>query len=356
MTDPLEIGVATDVGQVRTENQDHYCVLATDPATEAGRKGTMVVVADGMGGHSGGQVASHTAIDAITETFLKTEKSSLRDILEEAIFAGNRAVREKAQDDAKIRDMGTTCVALLVRGEHVVTAHLGDSRCYMFRGGDAEVVTRDHTYLNQLIDIGLLTPEDAEGHPDKNIITRCVGMSDDLEIEFNHRQLLEGDVFLMCSDGLSNLVRMDEMHQLIGEMAPQEACDRLVAMANDRGGDDNITVAIVRVNTIPAVAEDLAALDRELEYSAESTPVITNSDVDRTVTDDALRPSDVAPDADTEEIPSQSSGESPDLEDTRPITRPDSERRPGRAVSPWYWLIGVEIVLLIVLQFWIDRY
>ncbi|MCA9322661.1 MAG: Stp1/IreP family PP2C-type Ser/Thr phosphatase [Planctomycetes bacterium] len=372
MTEFLEIAVKTDVGRVRSENQDHYCVLEPDGSDAGRRKGSLVVVADGMGGHTGGTVASHTAVDAIEEAFKASELVSMHEILESLIIAGNRAVRTKAEANPQMRDMGTTCVSLLARGRHVVVAHLGDSRCYMFRGDRAEIVTRDHTYLNELVDIGLLTPEQAEGHPDKNIITRCVGMSAKLEIEFNHRVVEPGDAFLMCSDGLSNFVKTDELLQLISKHSAEETCARLVKLANDRGGDDNITVAVIKVHNPPAIDDDLAKLDdEELQYSSKVTPVIRRDEIGASNVDSEADTAEGTrrPEIDTEEMerPNVASPD-PSLEDTVPIRARKKNDRAGdrneresdgprlSGLSPWYWLIGAEILLLVILQFWINRY
>ena len=167
-----------------------------------------------------------------------------------AIDRANAAVRTKAAQDVTLRNMGTTCVALVLRGHRAQVAHIGDSRAYLFREGAAEQITRDHTYLNDLIEIGLLTPERARNHPERNIITRCIGMSDALQVDFNSRDLQPGDVFLLCTDGLYNYVEGDEMRRLAQTLTAKAACEALLKLANSRGGEDNITCLIVKVTAL----------------------------------------------------------------------------------------------------------
>lgn len=361
MAERVEIAVDTHVGMVRSENQDHFCVVAATNEEEERTKGYLIVVADGMGGHTGGSIASQTTTSAIVEAFKSSRLVTMRDLLEESILASNEAVKNKQQENIQLKDMGTTCVSALIRGRSVVVAHLGDSRCYMFRGDEDQQVTRDHTYLNELIDIGLLTPEQAEGHPDKNIITRCVGMSTKLEIEFNRREIQSGDILCMCSDGLSNFVTMRECGEVVRAMEPAAACRKLIDMANERGGDDNITVAVVKINEVPPEDKDLAKLDQEqmMQMSAQMTPIIKREDLDPELLDES--------EADTAEgvprPPQSERSEHTGRYDVAVLQGELAGHSGGRAETArtavnkvpaisrgWYWLIGAEIALLIVLQ------
>ncbi len=360
MTDKVEIAIKTHVGMVRSENQDHFGVYRPSGPEEESRKGHFVVVADGMGGHSGGQIASQTAADAMVSTFKNSKLQTMQELLEESILAGNEAVKSKQESNPQLREMGTTCVNALVRGESIMVAHLGDSRCYMFRGSEDSQVTRDHTYLNELIDIGLLTPEQADGHPDKNIITRCVGMSQRLEIDYNHRSIERGDIFAMCSDGLSNFVTIEEVGQVVRKHEPEEACELLIKMANERGGDDNITVAVIRINEIPEEDDDLARLDaeRRSQINADRTPVIKRDDLDPSLTEDS--------EADTAEGSPRPQTRHMALQDltdselstatTQPIPGRGKAGALGNANRAWFWLIGAEVLALLLLQFWIGRF
>ncbi len=367
MADKVEIAVETHVGMVRSENQDHFCVAIASGEDEERKKGHLVVVADGMGGHTGGSIASQTTTAAILETFKSSTQSTMRDLIEESILASNEAVKAKQNENVQLKDMGTTCVAALIRGTTFVVGHLGDSRCYMYRGDEDEQVTRDHTYLNELIDIGLLTPEQAEGHPDKNIITRCVGMSTRLEIDFNHRNLELGDIICICSDGLSNFVGMAETGEVVRSMPSKEACLKLIDLANERGGDDNITVAVIKIHAFPAEDKNLKQLDEEqfLQCNAQMTPIIKRDDLDPSLLEDS--------EADTAEgVPRPPSNNRSDhtgrydvailkgAEASGVDLGADTIRDIGSKTSGisvgWYWLIGAEVVLLVILQFLIGKF
>jgi len=255
--DDVEVGFVSHVGMVRNENQDSYGYFEPEDETELRRKGRVLIVCDGMGGHNGGTIASRTTVDAMLRTVSASRQETPRALLLEAISTANHQVREKGMSDPELRNMGTTCVAMVLRGKRVEIANVGDSRCYVFRKGQGEQVTRDHTYLNDLVDIGLMTPEAARKHPERNIITRCVGMSDELQIDFVRREVLPGDVFLLCSDGLYNHVEDHEMLGVVSELGAQAACQALVDLANKRGGEDNITVAVLKVNEIPSIFDGL---------------------------------------------------------------------------------------------------
>jgi PPM family protein phosphatase len=266
VSDDVEFDAQTDKGMVRSENQDRTGVWVDGKEETAREQGRLFVVCDGMGGHNGGSVASATAVEALVASFRESTHRGVKRRLGYAIDRANAAVRTKAAQDLTLRNMGTTCVALVLRGHRAQVAHIGDSRAYLFRKGAAEQITRDHTYLNDLIEIGLLTPDRARNHPERNIITRCIGMSDALQIDYNSRDLLPGDVFLLCTDGLYNYVEGDEMRKLVEALPPRQACETLLKLANTRGGEDNITCLIVKVKALhpeqPSdVAEDATPID-----------------------------------------------------------------------------------------------
>ncbi|MFT7616575.1 MAG: serine/threonine protein phosphatase PrpC [Planctomycetota bacterium] len=365
MAEKVEIAVETHVGMVRAENQDHFCVLPAKGSADEMSKGHLVVVADGMGGHTGGSIASQTTTGAILEAFDSSKMETMRDLLEESVLASNEAVKAKQQKNIQLKDMGTTCVAALFRGSALMVAHLGDSRCYMHRGDQNEQVTRDHTYLNELIDIGLLTEEQAEGHPDKNIITRCVGMSTNLEIDFNRRTLEPGDIISICSDGLSNFVSMDECGEVVRELAPKEACLKLIEMANERGGDDNITVAVILIHELPPEDKDLLRRDEEqmLLCNAKMTPIIKRDDLN--LDDSEADTAKGHPRPNTSNRKSEQTGRY-DVAFLEPgetskvnltaETVTGLGQNSSNATAGWYWVIGAEVLLLIVLQMMIGQY
>jgi PPM family protein phosphatase len=265
--DDLDYGAQTDKGMVRSENQDrtgHWIHEMPEAASENGR---LYVVCDGMGGHNGGSVASSTAVEALVANFRESTHRGVKRRLGYAIERANAAVRTKAAQDVALRNMGTTCVALVIRGRRAQVAHIGDSRAYRFRGGKVEQITHDHTYLNDLIEIGLLTPERAKNHPERNIITRCIGMSDALQVDFNSRDVQVGDVFLLCTDGLYNYVEGEEMARVVDSLSAADACDALLRLANSRGGEDNITCLVVKVRSL-----DLTQPADLAEDATPSTP------------------------------------------------------------------------------------
>ena len=237
-----EMGTATDTGVVRTENQDSIDICYT--ADKAWR---LMIVCDGMGGHAGGQKASSMAVKVIGEEFnRRIDDLNAHEALHDAIIEANRAIFQEAQRHPELKGMGTTCVVLAVKEDKAYIAHVGDSRIYRIRPKVVERMTKDHSSVQKLVDGGLLSEEEAEDHPDSNILHRCIGAREELEPEIKQEEHIEkGDRYLLCSDGLTSLV--DD--QIIAAMAmmcpPQEAVDKLIALAKDRGGHDNISVQIL---------------------------------------------------------------------------------------------------------------
>lgn len=223
---------ATDVGRVREGNEDAFLVL--DP---------LFVVADGMGGARGGEVASNLAVDTIRRLFERSE-GSLTEQVEEA----NRTVFERSQQDREVSGMGTTLTAALVEGGRARLAHVGDSRAYLFRDGELHLVTEDHTLVRRMVQEGEISAEEAETHPHRNILTRVLGVDGAVVVDEGLLDLREGDRILLCTDGLSGMVGAGEIAAILGGTRdPQEAADRLVAAANRAGGVDNITAVILDV-------------------------------------------------------------------------------------------------------------
>jgi len=224
-------GERTDVGRGRPENEDSHLV---DP--EDG----LYAVADGMGGHRAGEVASATAIDALKTAYLGGQR------LDEAVGAANAAVFAKAAEDAALRGMGTTLTAIALHDSTAELGHVGDSRAYLMRDGAVTQVTEDHSLVEQLVREGRLTPEEAQNHPQRAIITRALGVDVDVQVDTYRIDLKPGDRLLICSDGLTNMLSDDTIAQTLRRHAdPQQAADTLVDMANQAGGDDNITVVLV---------------------------------------------------------------------------------------------------------------
>lgn len=248
-------GEETHVGQVRSINQD-ACAEWTHPD---GRS-RLLLVADGMGGHQGGEIASQLTVDTIGEAF-REGGSALQEEperwLEQAIGTANRRVFAEGQSQPNLTRMGTTVVALLFgRRDEALVAHVGDSRAYRLREGKLEQLTGDHSVVGELVREGHLTPEQARVHPQRNEIQRAIGTHPEVDIEVQRFALEGNDTFLLCSDGLSGLVQDDEIAEVLERQAPEAAVHELVQMANLAGGNDNITVQVARV---PASCFDTTA-------------------------------------------------------------------------------------------------
>jgi serine/threonine protein phosphatase PrpC len=229
----IEGGVATHVGQVRTGNEDAY--LLEPP---------LYAVADGMGGHRGGEVASQLALTTIAESFRKGEVP-----FADQVQAANRAVFERSGADRAVAGMGTTLTAAVIQGDLAHLVHVGDSRAYLLRAGSLRQLTDDHTLVNRMVKTGEITPEEAEVHPHRNVLVRALGTELDVPLDEQDVGLLEGDRLLLCSDGLTGMLTEEQIQAILESTptAPQEAADRLVIAANRAGGVDNITVVVLDV-------------------------------------------------------------------------------------------------------------
>jgi PPM family protein phosphatase len=261
-------GERTDVGRGRPENEDSHLV---DP--EDG----LYAVADGMGGHRAGEVASATAIDALKTAFLGGQR------LDQAVSAANAAVFARAAQDAALRGMGTTLTAIALEDSTALLGHVGDSRAYLMREGAVTQVTEDHSLVEQLVREGRLTPEEAQNHPQRAIITRALGIDPDVQVDTYRIDLKPGDRLLICSDGLTNMLSDDTIAQTLRRHAdPQQAADTLVDMANQAGGDDNITVVLVDALSEGGEAPPATAV-AEAEPEPAAVETSTGADIDSEV-------------------------------------------------------------------------
>ncbi len=246
----------TDVGVKRTNNEDNYLI---------NEELNLYVVCDGMGGHVGGEFASAIAVNTVEEVLTSMEfrpeehdvdpadgpVEVTREKLRYAVRLAGKRIFEKAREEPEYQGMGTTCLALLVQGGNAFIAHVGDSRGYLVRDGRIEQLTEDHSLVNEKIKAGLITPEQAKTHKLKNIITRSLGYMEEVEVDVQVQAVRRGDRFVLCSDGLSNFVETGEIGEMALDHGPQEAARRLIELACERGGDDNITVIIARVDAVP---------------------------------------------------------------------------------------------------------
>ena len=242
----------TDVGQKRDHNEDAFLV---DPDLQ------LFIVADGMGGHAGGGTASHLAVETIQERMRLAyradpdlfsrggplEESPLRELLRDAVESACGSIYRAAQGDPALAGMGTTVTGVVVSGGSAFVAHVGDSRCYLVRRAHIYQVSEDHSLVNEQLKAGAITADEARHSRLKNIITRSVGFEADVAVDMMGVEVERGDRLVICCDGLTNLVEDDEILEIVMESSLDDAPQRLVELANDRGGDDNITVIVIHM-------------------------------------------------------------------------------------------------------------
>lgn len=240
----MEVFTKTDIGLVRKENQDSsaYSVISSDCV--------WAVICDGMGGAQGGKTASSVAVEYITEYIEREfkedmESEQIADVLTKAVSDANLTIYKMAMDDPDLAGMGTTCDLVLVRGEVVHVVHVGDSRTYSIRDGRILQITEDHSLVQEMVRRGELTAEQAMKHPNKNLITRALGVTHDVHIDYIEAEFHEGDTLLICSDGLSNYVSRADMVNTVEEFRGELLIDTLVETAKRHGGHDNITVTVI---------------------------------------------------------------------------------------------------------------
>lgn len=233
----------TDVGRKRQLNQDY--VFTSDKPI--GNMPNLFIVADGMGGHNAGDFASRYSVETIVQEIKGSFEKNPTIIIKKAIQAANRMIREKACSDANLFGMGTTIVVATVIGKYLQVANVGDSRLYIVNSEEIRQVTRDHSLVEEMVRLGGLSREDARLHPDKNIITRAIGVREDIEVDFFTVELKAGDCILMCSDGLTNMIEDEEIRTIMNSQRDLvEAAQELIYTANMNGGKDNIAVVLVR--------------------------------------------------------------------------------------------------------------
>jgi protein phosphatase len=251
----LTMATSTDPGMVRSHNEDS---LAVEPQIG------LAVLADGMGGYNAGEVASGIAVALIREEVKKalaeadpapvraepSAAARAERILREQSTKANASIFQSAQNQPQYAGMGTTLVAALFSDNRVTVAHIGDSRLYRLRGDLFEQITRDHSLLQEQIDSGMISKEDARHSMNKNLVTRALGVDPEVETEIHSYEVLPGDVYLLCSDGLSDMIPDPEIHSTIETLKVnlQLAADQLVQTANDYGGRDNVSVVLIQVN------------------------------------------------------------------------------------------------------------
>ena len=235
----------TDIGKAREKNQDYYYV------SEENDEPKIYILADGMGGYKGGEVASKLATESVKkyiqsnfDSIIKDKESILK-LIASAVEYANMVVYEKSKETQELEGMGTTLEVCLIYNNKAYIGHVGDSRVYRIRNEVIRKLTKDHSYVQQLIEDKKITREEAKTHPKKNMITRALGCTPYVEPDLRARNLEKGDIFILCSDGLTNMVEEKQIYEIIKEDI-QNAAERLVDEANQAGGYDNITVIIIK--------------------------------------------------------------------------------------------------------------
>ena len=232
----------TDIGRKRKVNQD----FVYSSERFVGPLPNLFLVADGMGGHNAGDYASRLAVETIVERSSGSLETNPLRVLDEAVQSANGLVRKRAQETPELQGMGTTVVAAVIDGRELYVANVGDSRLYIVNSGEIRQITKDHSWVEERVRRGGIGKAEARNHPDKNIITRAVGAEETVRIDFFQVLLQEGDVILMCTDGLTNMLEDEEIRMTLdGARDIVEKAQGLVRAANERGGRDNISVVLI---------------------------------------------------------------------------------------------------------------
>lgn len=242
----MEIGVMTSKGKIRELNEDSYYISKK-------KDFPLFIIADGMGGHKAGEVASKMAVDIISSSFenalssKKIDEYNIVDIIKNSIWRANDEIYKKSIENDEFSGMGTTVtLAYEVKGKFFI-GHVGDSRAYLLRDGSLRQITKDHSLVEELVSNGSITKEEARFHPQKNVITRAVGTDKKVDVDLIVKEKLKGDILLLCTDGLTNMLNDDEIKELLlGNDNLQKACECLVELSNEKGGFDNISVLAIK--------------------------------------------------------------------------------------------------------------
>jgi serine/threonine protein phosphatase PrpC len=252
----LDVGRRTDVGRRRPHNEDCLGIYPPEIDGTVPGRGKMFVVADGMGGYAAGEVASHIAVEEALNSYFNASDTAIGDSLARALQQANRAVIHEASREADHAGMGATMAVAVLLDRELYVANVGDSRVYLLHEGVLTQISRDHSWVADLVALGQITPEEALHHPRRNVVTRSIGGRPEVEVEvYPPLRLHSGDVVLLCSDGLWGMVVGDRIRTILESRSAQAAADALVAAANEAGGHDNITAVVCRVLTLPGDEE-----------------------------------------------------------------------------------------------------
>ena len=315
----------SDVGLVRSENQDFGTCTTPEEEQESHPGGRLLIVADGMGGHRGGATASRLAAETVKAQYLGSETKDIPTALRESLTRANSRIFFEAQSNPELRGMGTTTSALAVRGEEGWLAHVGDSRIYLVREDEIRQLTDDHSLVATMVREGLLTSAEAETHPRRNVLQRSIGVSEDVEVDVRGPiELRVGDTFILCSDGLHGLVKEAELKEIAGKPL-EAAADEYLRKALERGAPDNVTVIVARVEQVEGLDETIVERPERMD---ETQPLDV---LDETVKD-------------TQKIPAVTGGATPAPQGTNPQeTSPREATVPGRPVLKWTLVVALAL-------------
>ena len=245
----MDIGYKSHIGNLRTKNQDAYLVLE-----QPSEKVVILAVADGLGGHNAGEIASSTLVKEMKEKFEKINIIDGQQIQEQVIIEVikeiNSMIYEMGNEDVNLSKMGTTLCLSIIANRQAYIFHVGDSRAYIINEKEILQLTRDHSLVEQLILQGEISREEAEAYPNKNVITRAIGTDEEIEVDYYQCELKSGDTILLCTDGLTNEVEVEEIKNIINEYSCKEAAEVLIEKANEYGGHDNITVIVYKPEVV----------------------------------------------------------------------------------------------------------
>ena len=246
----IETASLTDVGLQRADNEDSLLYWEPDSDQEFRRKGRLAIVADGMGGYEGGQEASRIAVETVRHLYDRDFAGDPQPALLNAFLAAHNTIQRFAFEHPQFHGMGTTCTALAIVDRKLYFAHVGDSRLYLVRGESISRLTRDHSYVGRLVENGIVRSEDAESHPQRHILTAALGSGQEIFPQVSEQPVTheENDVLILCTDGLWGVVGDQDLARAARTQPLSDACMKLVRMALERGGPDNVTVQLLRVS------------------------------------------------------------------------------------------------------------
>ena len=247
----IDVDMKSDVGKEREVNEDFFDFRIPHDELILVKKGRLFGIADGMGGHAAGDVASQLGLEAFIETYYADEESdSIEASLRNAVLVASECVRAEAKSDPELKEMGSTLTAAVFVGQTVYIAHVGDSRAYLLRGGELKQITEDHSWVGELCRQGALTEQEAREHPMSNVITQYLGMEKSLKVGIYSEKLNPFDIFMLGTDGLFNVPDAKLMKDILARHNPSKAVEKLVELANELDGSDNITAIVVSVRRV----------------------------------------------------------------------------------------------------------